>query len=99
MPASVRMRRCWLRHFWSANTNLMPVATSRQDSAGNRPTFPVNMVLSNVISCETLTTESWGRLLTRRVTRTLPGAAARRMYDEIAAHVDVRIELSLNSLD
>jgi hypothetical protein len=88
------MRPCWLRHFQSANTNLMPAATSRQDSAGNRPTFSVNMLLSNVISCETLTTESWGRLLNRRLTRTLPGAAARRMFDEIAAHIDVRIELS-----
>jgi hypothetical protein len=88
-----------LRNFQSANTNLMPAATSRKDSAGNRPTFTVNMPLSSVISCETLTAESWGRLLTRRVTRTLPGAAAMRMFDEIAAHIDVRIEFSLNSLD
>jgi hypothetical protein len=51
------------------------------------------------MSWDTLTTESLGRRLKRREIRTLPGAAARRIFDVIVAQTDVRIALSLNSSD
>jgi hypothetical protein len=83
---------------YSASTSLMPASTLRSDCAGNRPTFSFSICFPKVISCDTLTTESCGRPLTRRVMRTLPGASARRMFDVIAAQIEVRIALSLNSL-
>jgi len=88
-----------LSRAYSASTNLIPASTSRNDSAGRRPTFSVSRCLSSVISCDTLTTDSCGKPLARRVTRTLPGASANRMFDVIAAQIDVRIALSLNSFD
>jgi hypothetical protein len=80
---------------YNSNTRRRPTSTFCCNRAGRAPMHSVKKERSRVRSCETFTTESRGRPVTRAGNKTFPGASPSLRLLEITAAITVRIPLWL----
>ena len=82
-------KTCENAEFQSANTSLSPASSARKCDGFSRPIRSVRNVLSTVINCETLTTESFLSPVLEAAMRTFPGASTRRRFEVTTATIAV----------
>jgi len=70
-------------------TKRSPASTRAMNDEGKLPTYSVSKVLSKVMTCDALTTESSGNPLTDAGRNTLPGALAKAVFLVITATIAV----------
>lgn len=78
-------------------SSLTPRKTAAKEGADKRPTRSVSSDLSTVVICDTFTTEGFGSPPSPIRNSTLPGAAARFLFDVTRHTTVVAIRLWLNA--